>query len=164
MVSFDVVYQPLVPAEWGGIREAVVNGSLVFDLQAQVHQAGRYVVNARVVDARGQPLALLSFNDEVGTGSQRFRLTLFGRLIRDAQPAFPLRLQDVEGFLLLPDQFPDRAMLPRRAGGVQLAALRAGPLLGRRMAERGAQPLPDRVPERRGPGQPGPGRAGRQRP
>jgi hypothetical protein len=76
------------------------------------------VVNARVVDARGQPLALLSFNDEVGTGSQRFRLTLFGRLIRDAQPAFPLRLQDVEGFLLLPDQFPDRAMLPRRAGVV----------------------------------------------
>lgn len=118
MVSFDVVYQPLVPAEWGGIREAVVNGSLAFDLQAQVHQAGRYVVNARVVDARGQPLALLSFNDEVGTGSQRFRLTLFGRLIRDAQPAFPLRLQDVEGFLLLPDQFPDRAMLPRRAGVV----------------------------------------------
>lgn len=118
MVSFDVVYQPLVPAEWGGIREAVVDGSLVFDLQAQVHQAGRYVVNARVVDARGQPLALLTFNDEVGTGSQRFRLTLFGRLIRDAQPAFPLRLQDVEGFLLLPDQFPDRAMLPRRAGVV----------------------------------------------
>lgn len=118
MVSFDVVYQPLVPAEWGGIREAVVNGSLAFDLQAQVHQAGRYVVNARVVDARGQPLALLSFNDEVGTGSQRFRLTLFGRLIRDAQPVFPLRLQDVEGFLLLPDQFPDRAMLPRRAGVV----------------------------------------------
>lgn len=118
IVSFDVVYQPLVPAEWGGIREAVVDGSLVFDLQAQVHQAGRYVVNARVVDARGQPLALLTFNDEVGTGSQRFRLTLFGRLIRDAQPAFPLRLQDVEGFLLLPDQFPDRAMLPRRVGVV----------------------------------------------
>ena len=118
IVSFDVVYQPLVPAEWGGIREAVVDGSLVFDLQAQVHQAGRYVVNARVVDARGQPLALLTFNDEVGTGSQRFRLTLFGRLIRDAQPTFPLRLQDVEGFLLLPDQFPDRAMLPRRAGVV----------------------------------------------
>ena len=118
IVSFDVVYQPLVPAEWGGIREAVVDGSLVFDLQAQVHQAGRYVVNARVVDARGQPLALLTFNDEVGTGSQRFRLTLFGRLIRDAQPTFPLALQDVEGFLLLPDQFPDRAMLPRRAGVV----------------------------------------------
>lgn len=118
MVSFDVVYQPLVPAEWGGIRESVLNGSLVFDLQAQVRQAGRYVVNARVVDARGQPLALLTFNDEVGTGAQRFRLTLFGRLIRDAQPGFPLRLQDVEGFLLLPDQFPDRAMLPRRAGVV----------------------------------------------
>lgn len=66
----------------------------------------------------GRGLVLLTFNDEVGTGSQRFRLTLFGRLIRDTQPTFPLRLQDVEGFLLLPDQFPDRAMLPRRAGVV----------------------------------------------
>ena len=67
IVSFDVVYQPLVPAEWGGIREAMVDGSLVFDLQAQVHQAGLYVVNARVVDARGQPLALLTFNEYEGT-------------------------------------------------------------------------------------------------
>ena len=118
MVSFDVVYQPLVPADWGSIHEAVVDGSLVFDLQAQVHRAGRYVVNARVVDARGQAFALLTFNEEVGRGTQRFRLTLFGKLIRDAQPSFPLQLQDVEGFLLLPDQFPDRAMLPRRAGVV----------------------------------------------
>jgi hypothetical protein len=117
-VYFDVVYQPRVPAEWAGVREALNDGSLDFYLKARVAQAGRYVVSARVDDARGRPFALLGFNDEVGTGTQEFRLTLFGKLVRDGAPVFPLTLRDVQGFLLLPDSFPDRAMLPRLPGAV----------------------------------------------
>jgi len=117
-VYFDVVYQPLVPAEWAGVREALSNGSLDFYLKARVARPGRYVVSARVDDASGKPFALLSFNDEVAVGAQEFRLTLFGKLVRDAAPVFPLTLRDVQGFLLVPDQFPDRAMLPRLAGAV----------------------------------------------
>jgi hypothetical protein len=117
-VYFDVVYQPLVPAEWAGVREALNNGSLDFFLKARVMQPGRYVVSARVDDASGKPFALLSFNDEVGAGAQEFRLTLFGKLVRDTAPVFPLTLRDVQGFLLLPDKFPDRAMMPRLPGAV----------------------------------------------
>jgi len=117
-VYFDVVYQPLVPAEWAGVREALSNGSLDFFLKARVAQPGRYVVSARVDDASGKPFALLSFNDEVAAGAQEFRLTLFGKLVRDTAPVFPLTLRDVQGFLLLPDKFPDRAMLPRLTGAV----------------------------------------------
>lgn len=117
-VYFDVVYSPQVPAEWAGVRETLQAGSLDFLLKAQVKVAGRYVVNARVDDAQGRPFALLSFNDEVAAGDQEFRLRLFGKLVRDAQPAFPLRLRDVEGFLLLPDRFPDRAMMRRLPGTV----------------------------------------------
>jgi len=117
-VYFDVVYQPLVPAEWAGVREALSNGSLDFYLKARVAQPGRYVVSARVDDASGKPFALLSFNDEVGVGAQEFRLTLFGKLVRDAAPVFPLTLRDVQGFLLVPDKFPDRAMMPRLPGAV----------------------------------------------
>lgn len=117
-VYFDVIYQPLVPAEWAGVREALNNGSLDFFLKARVAQPGRYVVSARVDDANGKPVALLSFNDEVAVGAQEFRLTFFGKLVRDAAPAFPLTLRDVQGFLLVPDSFPDRAMLPRLAGAV----------------------------------------------
>jgi len=76
------------------------------------------VVSARVDDASGKPFALLSFNDEVGVGPQEFRLTLFGKLVRDTAPVFPLTLRDVQGFLLVPDKFPDRAMMPRLPGGV----------------------------------------------
>jgi hypothetical protein len=117
-VYFDVVYSPQVPAEWAGVRETLNDGSLDFLLKARVAVAGRYVVSARVDDAQGRPFALLSFNDEVAAGEQEFRLRLFGKLVRDGEPAFPVRLRDVEGFLLLPDRFPDRAMMRRLAGTV----------------------------------------------
>ncbi len=118
VAHFDVVYAPLVPATWAGVREAVEGGSLNFYLKAQVKVAGRYVVSARVFDAKGVPFALLQFNNEVPAGAAEFKLNLFGALIRDKAPAFPLRLVDVDGFLLQPDTFPDRAMMARQGGVV----------------------------------------------
>jgi hypothetical protein len=116
-VYFDVIYSPESPAAWSGaVHEALHQGSLDLYLPVQVNQAGRYVVSGRIDDAAGRPLALLSFNDEVQAGAQEFRLQLFGKLVRDLQPSFPLRLRDVEAFLLKPDTFPDRALLPRRPG------------------------------------------------
>jgi hypothetical protein len=118
-VYFDVLYSPEVPATWAGaVRERLAEGSLLLELPVQVNTAGRYVVAGRVDDADGRPLALLSFNEELAAGPQVFRLQLFGKLVRDLQPRFPLRLRDVEAFLLKADQFPDRALLPRRLGTV----------------------------------------------
>jgi hypothetical protein len=125
VVNFDVVYQPEVPAAWGGISERVAEGSLDFMVGLNVKQAGRYVVSARVDDARGQPFALVSFNEELGSGAQLARLRVFGKLLRDGAPAMPLRLRDLQGFLLLEDRFPDRAMLPRREGVVYKSASHA---------------------------------------
>lgn len=116
VAQFDVVYAPEVPANWLGVREALEHGSLNFYLKANVRKAGRYVVSARVDDAQGRPFALLQFNDEVAAGTREFRLQVFGALVLDRSPAFPLQLRDVEGFLLLPDVFPDRAMMPRQSG------------------------------------------------
>jgi hypothetical protein len=122
VVNFDVVYEPQVPAVWvAGVREALQAGSLNFYLKANVSQPGRYVVSARVDDANGKSFALLGFNDEVAAGMQEIRLVLFGKLIRDGAPVFPLTLRDVEGFLLIPDRFPDRAMMPRLAGRVHVS-------------------------------------------
>ena len=118
-VFFDVVVTGEPTAVWtGGVREALEDGSLHFYLGAEVKVPGRYVVTGRVDDATGRPLALLSFNDEVGTGAQEFRLSLFGKLVRDARPVFPLTLRDVDAFLLRTDRFPDRTLMERRAGMV----------------------------------------------
>ncbi len=115
---FDVIYTPEVPATWLGVREAFEAGSLNFYMKANVLRAGRYVVSARVDDANGVPLALLQYNEEVAAGAREFKLHLIGILVRDKNPVFPLRMRDVEGFLLLPDQHPDRLLMPRLAGVV----------------------------------------------
>ena len=116
---FDLIYSPEQAARWlPGVREAVVAGSLEFKLKAEVLLPGRYVVNARIDDAEGQPFAITIFNAEVGTGVQEFKLPVFGKLIRDKQPSFPLQLRDVEAFLLKPDTYPDRVLMPRLAGVV----------------------------------------------
>ena len=119
MTYFDIFYTSDPPAVWsGGVREAVEDGSLQFYLPATVKEAGRYVAKARVDDANGTPLALLTFNDELPAGAQEMRMTLFGKLVHDARPAFPLVVRDVDAFLLRPDAFPDRSLMPRRAGAV----------------------------------------------
>jgi hypothetical protein len=116
-VYFDVFYTPEPPAVWTGkIRETVERGSLNFYLAADVRIAGRYVVTGRIDDAKGQPFALISFNDELTAGPKEIKLNLFGKLLVDEKPAFPLTLRDVDGFLLIPDTDPDRALMPRLPG------------------------------------------------
>lgn len=113
-VFFDVIYSPELPANWAGkIREANENGALVFYLPIEVRQAGRYIVNARLDDAKGQPFALLSFNEPLTQGRQEIRLIAAGNLLRDQQASFPLSLRDIDGYLLKEDQDPDRLLLPR---------------------------------------------------
>jgi hypothetical protein len=118
-VAFDVVYAPQVPATWTGTtRDMVQDGSLDFVLGVDVTQPGRYVITGRVDDAAGKPLALVTFNGELGAGAQQVPLQVFGRLVRDANAMFPLTLHDVEGFLLKPDAYPDRALMPPLDGPV----------------------------------------------
>jgi hypothetical protein len=118
-VLFDVIYTPELPAVWAGPpREAVEDGSLVYYLKADIRTAGRYVVSGRVDDARGKPFALATFNDVLPAGPNEIRLTVFGKLLRDAQPALPLTLRDVDAFLLKENVDPDRALMPRLEGKV----------------------------------------------
>ena len=122
MVQFDVIYTPDVPATWGSVREAVEAGSLNFYMKLNVRVPGRYVVSGRVDDANGVPFALVQYNEELTAGVREVRLQVFGALIRDKNPSFPLRLRDVDGFLLIPDTFPDRAMLARQPGVLHTSA------------------------------------------
>lgn len=116
---FDVIYTPVLPATWTGqVREGIDNGSLSFYLGLDVRQPGRYVVSGRVDDARGKPFALASFNEVLGVGAREVKLTVFGKLMTDERPALPLRLRDVDGYLLRENVDPDRLLLPRLEGQV----------------------------------------------
>lgn len=121
-VNFDFIYTPETPATWtGAIRDVLENGSLNFYLKANINQAGRYLVSGRLDDASGKPFALVSFNDVLNTGQQEIRLQLFGKLVLDQKPAFPLTLRDVNGYLLKENTDPDRALMPRLAGNVYVS-------------------------------------------
>ncbi|TAG79286.1 MAG: hypothetical protein EAZ21_10785 [Betaproteobacteria bacterium] len=114
---FDVFYTPDPPALWrGAVRETLERGSLNFYLPIDVRTAGRYVVTGRIDDAKGQPFALVNFNDELAVGAREVRFNVFGKLLVDEAPAFPLTLRDIDGFLLLPDTDPDRALVQRLSG------------------------------------------------
>lgn len=128
-VLFDVIYSPELPATWAGpVRDAIENGSLAFILKLDVRMPGRYVISGRVDDARGRPFALATFNDLLGPGPNEVRLPVFGKQVRDGQPALPLTLRDVDGYLLKENADPDRALLPRLEGPVH--ASRAYPAKG----------------------------------
>lgn len=126
---FDIVFTPAPPATFTGkVREVMEQGSLQLYAGIQVRKPGRYVVAARVDEASGIPFAYLSFNEELEAGAREVKLTLFGKLLRDLGPEFPLKLRDVEGFLLREMGDPDRELMKTLAGYVH--ATREYPLEG----------------------------------
>ncbi|QDE66772.1 choice-of-anchor X domain-containing protein [Myxococcus xanthus] len=116
---FDIMYTPSPPALFTGrVREVLEQGSLQLYLGIQVQKAGRYVVAGRVDDESGMPFAHVSFNEELKRGEQEVKLTIAGNLVLDEVPTFPLKLRDVEGFLLKERGDPDRELMTSLRGYV----------------------------------------------
>lgn len=116
---FDILFTPAPPATFTGkVREVVEQGSLRLYVGVQVRKPGRYVMAGRVDDVSGIPFAYVSFNEELEAGAREVKLTLFGKLLRDEAPEFPLKLRDVEGFLLREMGDPDRELMKTLAGYV----------------------------------------------
>lgn len=116
---FDILYTPSPPALFTGkVREVLEGGSLQLYLGVQVRKAGRYVVAGRVDDESGVPFAYVSFNEELKEGAQEVKLTVFGKLVLDEVPTFPLKLRDVDGFLLKESGDPDRELMTSLRGYV----------------------------------------------
>jgi hypothetical protein len=116
-VFFDLLYTPEVPARFTGkVRETLADGSLKLSLEMTVSRPGRYFVIGRIDDHRGAQVAYLEWNGELASGAQTVPLTVFGRLVHDERPEFPLALRDVQGFLFLEDSAPDRMHVPMLAG------------------------------------------------
>ncbi|MCP3163055.1 choice-of-anchor X domain-containing protein [Myxococcus qinghaiensis] len=115
----DILYTPSPPAAFTGkVREVLADGSLGLYLGINVRKAGRYVVAGRIDDEGGEPFAHVSFNEELKEGPQEVKLTVFGKLVLDEVPTFPLKLRDVEGFLLKESGDPDRELMTTMRGYV----------------------------------------------
>lgn len=116
-VFVDILYSGQAPAVFNGkVREVLENGSLSLFVGLTVQKTGRYVLAGRVDDAEGKPFAYLSFNGTLLANAKEARLSIFGKLVTDAKPVFPLTLRDLEGFLLRESGDPDRELMPRAEG------------------------------------------------
>ena len=116
---FDLLYGATTPARFTGkVREAVEAGSLSLYVEVEVKQAGRYILTGRVDDNRDQPFAYAQFADALSQGTQEVKLQVFGKLIRDESPSWPLKLRDLDGFILFEDRDPDRQELAPLPGVV----------------------------------------------
>jgi hypothetical protein len=114
---FDIVFTAAPPATFTGkVREVVEQGSLQLYVGLQVRKPGRYVMAGRVDDESGIPFAYVSFNEELEAGAREVKFTVFGLLLRTESPAFPLKLRDVEGFLLREQGDPDRELVKSLTG------------------------------------------------
>lgn len=119
MAFFDVMYTGAPPATFTGkVREVREQGSLQLYAGIQVRKPGRYVVTGRIDDESGMPVALVNFNEELAAGQQEVKLTVFGLLIITEAFSFPLKLRDVEGFLLKENGDPDRELMTTLRGYV----------------------------------------------
>jgi hypothetical protein len=117
--AFDLQYTPAAPARFTGrVREALEDGSLCLYASIDVDEPGRYVLTARADDADGKGLALLELSEVLPAGVQEARMCLFGKLVRDHHARSPFVLRDLEGFLLLENAHPDRALVPALVGPV----------------------------------------------
>ena len=118
---FDIVFTPAAPATFTGkVREVVEKGSLQLYVGLQVRKPGRYVMAGRVDDEGGIPFAYVEFNDELEAGAREVKFTVFGLLLHDKNPDFPLKLRDVEGFLLREQGDPDRELVKALYGYVHI--------------------------------------------
>ena len=114
---FDFLFTPDPPAvSTGPVREAVADGSLVLTYGLSVKRAGRYVLHARVDDAAGKPVGYLEWNDLLQVGQQEVKLVLFGKLLLDENPRWPLKVRDFDGFLLKESGDVDREQISPRTG------------------------------------------------
>jgi hypothetical protein len=126
VVSFPFVYTGQPPARFtGAVREAVEDGSLAIYLGVQVSRPGRYVAVGRLYDSRGQPVAMLHFNDVVTVQVGELRLLAFGKLLLDEGASSPFTLQDVQGWRMTEQGSPDREMMEMWAGPYQTASYSA---------------------------------------
>ncbi|WMW79874.1 hypothetical protein RF679_14640 [Undibacterium cyanobacteriorum] len=121
-VFFDFIYSPETPAVWSGkIRETTENGDLKFFLPVTIKTPGRYLASARLDDAKGKPVAYLSFNDLLKQSDTEIPLTVAGKLIRDLEVQFPVTLRDIDAYLLKENVDPDRQLMPRLEGAQYLS-------------------------------------------
>lgn len=117
VATFGFLYTGHPPARFtGNVRETLEDGSLVLYMGLEVERAAAYLGRARLYDADGNAIALMTAEGGLDVGTRELRFLAFGRLLRDSQAKSPFSLRDAEAYVFLPDKYPDRLKVPTWIG------------------------------------------------
>jgi hypothetical protein len=128
-LQFRFAQTAAVPARFTKTaRDAVEGGSLAIYLGIEVLEAGRYDLRGRLYDAKGAPVAFMTYVGELGPSAREVRLFAYGKLLRDQGAVPPFVLKDIEGWRYLEGQYPDREQMEMWTEGTTTAAYDASAL------------------------------------
>jgi len=110
-----VPYTPAtaVPARFvGATTDSLVDGAVVLEVGVDVREPGRYLIDANLHAADGEPLAWTRFKGDLARGTTRVALRFFGKALRDRGVAGPYFLGELRGALYREGVEPNLASMP----------------------------------------------------
>lgn len=94
-----VTPEDLVPARFtGAFADRIVEGSLLVEAGIEVFDPGPFVIDANLLDARGEPVAWTRYKGDLPSGSTVVPLSFFGLVLRDAGGPSPWTVRDLRGY------------------------------------------------------------------
>jgi hypothetical protein len=102
-----------VPARFTGrFHDYVRDGGLTVEVGLDVEVAGFYRLDANFYDVDGAPTAYASFKGELAEGSRMIPLSVYGKVLRDADARAPYTLRELRGYRFVDGAYPDRETIP----------------------------------------------------
>lgn len=118
-VEFPLIYTGFAPALFTGrVIDVLRDGSVHFMVDLDVAVAGRYRVEAFVLDRDGHAFARVRADTMLEPGPATVDLELFGLLILDVAAQSPFQIRELRGERMLQGMFPDRQQVPAMQVGV----------------------------------------------
>jgi hypothetical protein len=87
----------------GLVSDRLVNGDLVFQIEVDIFDPGRFRAEGNLFDNSGRPFGWSRFEGDLERGKQEISLTFDGLLFHDAQARSPFLLTQLRGYRLAPE-------------------------------------------------------------
>ena len=105
----------------GKHTDALVDGSLIITLEADISLAGLYIVDANLYAPTGEPIATARYKEPLTEGRHPIPLRFFGKILNDAGHDGPYLIGELRAALSAPSQTPSRISLPPFPGQITTA-------------------------------------------
>lgn len=109
----------------GAVRDAMVDGSLVVEVELDVSTGGLYLFDANLFGPEGETIAWTRHKPRLEPGVHQIPLRFFGKVLVDAGVDGPYTVGQLRAALAAPDRTPSTIWVPPFEGEITTATYRA---------------------------------------